>query len=233
MNHVINWLKSIRLHQILTICLVGILVFVSTACSGAAATTSDKIREEVPGSAVTNKYKGGMNDYSDVDPRQDTKGAEAKAKALVDNAQKNIDTKSVDSPGQYVENYRTGTPLGERVRRIGEDVGEATQNVTEDVSKGVQKNTQQTKATAQDTAQKAKSTAQDTAEKTSKAAQTKVNEGVKGTQRTLDDAADASENLGDKIKQAAQDAADAVNLNVNKATNKTQRALDDAANSID
>jgi hypothetical protein len=223
MNKVISWLKNIRLDRILTICLVGLLVFVSTACSGgASAKTADQIREEVPGSAVTNEYKGGINDYSDVDPRQSTKGAEAKAKALVDNAQKNIDEKSVDSPGQYVENYRSGTPLGERTRRIGEDVGEAAKNVGEDVSKGAQKNAQQTKATAQDTAKKAKSTAEDAAvntkqgaDKTSRTAQSKVNEGVKGVQQGVDDAADAGESLGDKIKQAAQDAADAINPNIN------------------
>lgn len=216
MNKVINWLKDIRLDRILTICLVGVLVFVTTACSGgASAKTADQLREEVPESALTNEYKGGINSYSDVDPRQNTTGAEAKAKALVDNAQRNIDEKGIDSAEQYVENYRTGTPLGERTRRLGEDVGEAAKNVTEDVSKGVQKNTQQTKATAQDTAEKAKSTAQDAADKTSRTAQSKVNEGVKGAQRSVDNAADAGESLGDKIKQAAEDAADAINPNIN------------------
>ncbi len=223
MNKVINSLKNIRLDRILTICLVGLLVLVTTACSGgASAKTADQIREEVPGSAVTNEYKGGINSYSDVDPRQSTQGAEAKAKALVDNAQRNIDEKGIDSPEQYVENYTSGTPLPERVRRIGEDVGEAAKNVTEDVSKGAQKNAQQTKATAQDTAEKAKSTAQDAAvntkqatDKTATTAQSKLNEGVKGAQRGVDDAADAGESLGDKIKQAAQDAADALNPNIN------------------
>jgi hypothetical protein len=212
MNKVINWLKDIRLDRILTICLVGLLVVVTTACSGgASAKTADKIREEVPGSALTNEYKGGINSYSDVDPRQNTTGAEAKAKALVDNAQRNIDEKGIDSTEQYVENYRSGTPLGERTRRIGEDVGEAAKNVGEDVSKGVQKNAQQTKATAQDAAINTKQAA----DKTSRTAQSKVNEGVKGAQRSVDNAADAGDSLGDKIKQAAENAADAINPNVN------------------
>ncbi|MBW4545176.1 MAG: hypothetical protein KME25_12125 [Symplocastrum torsivum CPER-KK1] len=212
MNKVINWLKDIRLDRILTICLVGLLVVVTTACSGgASAKTADKIREEVPGSALTNEYKGGINSYSDVDPRQNTTGAEAKAKALVDNAQRNIDEKGIDSTEQYVENYRSGTPLGERTRRIGEDVGEAAKNVGEDVSKGAQKNAQQTKATAQDAAINTKQAA----DKTSRTAQSKVNEGVKGAQRSVDNAADAGDSLGDKIKQAAENAADAINPNVN------------------
>ncbi|MBD1804133.1 hypothetical protein H6F98_01405 [Microcoleus sp. FACHB-SPT15] len=212
MNKVINWLKDIRLDRILTICLVGLLVVVTTACSGgASAKTADKIREEVPGSALTNEYKGGINSYSDVDPRQSTTGAEAKAKALVDNAQRNIDEKGIDSTEQYVENYRSGTPLGERTRRIGEDVGEAAKNVGEDVSKGAQKNAQQTKATAQDAAINTKQAA----DKTSRTAQSKVNESVKGAQRSVDNAADAGDSLGDKIKQAAENAADAINPNVN------------------
>lgn len=203
MNKVTAWLKGIQMDRILTVFLVGLLLFVSTACSsGASAKTADEVRKEVPGSAVTNQYKGGMNDYSDVDPRQDIKQAQTKAKALVDNAQKNIDQKSVDSTEQYVENYRNGTPLGERVRRIGENVGRAAENVKDDVSKGTQENLQN----AQDVAHKSK----ENADKAANAAQSKVKSDIRNTKQTLDKAADAGENLGDKIKRAAQNAADAI-----------------------
>ncbi|HEY9635615.1 MAG TPA: DUF6658 family protein [Coleofasciculaceae cyanobacterium] len=207
MNKVIDWLKSIRLGQILTVFMAGLLVFVSTACSdGASATTPDKagntankVRQEVPDSAVTNKYEGGMNDYSDVDPRQSIKGAQSKAKGLVDNAQKNIEEKSIDSTEQYVENYRTGTPLGERVKRIGEDLGNAAGNVKEDLSKGSQKNIQGAKEAAQSGKQ--------AANEATDAAQSKVKSDIRNTQQTLDKAANKSGNLGNKIKQAAQDGA--------------------------
>lgn len=146
MNKLFSWMKNIRLERIVTAFLVGILLFVSTACKGSAsAKTADQIRQEVPSSAVTNEYKGGMNDYSDVDPRANITGAKTKAKGLVDNAQRNIKDKSIDSPEQYVDNYRSGTPLGERVKRIGEDVGESAKNLTEDVSKGTQENLQRAK----------------------------------------------------------------------------------------
>lgn len=208
MNKVINWLKDIRLDRILTICLVGLLVVVTTACSGgASAKTADKIREEVPGSALTNEYKGGINSYSDVDPRQSTTGAEAKAKALVDNAQRNIDEKGIDSAEQYVENYRSGTPLGERVKRIGENVGKAAENVTEDISKGTKENAQN--------AQKAAKGATQAADETANAAQSKVKSDIKTTQR------------------AAEDTAEAVKSKVSRDVNRTQRALDDAADAID
>ena len=166
MNKLFTWLKGLQMARILTIFLVGLLMFVSTACSGAASAkipgdikigkTADQIRQEVPGSAVTNQYKGGMNDYSDVDPRFNDKASEAKSKGLVDNAQKNINEKSVDSREQYVENYRNGAPLGERVRKIGENIGKAAENVKGEASKGAQENLENAQDAGKGVAQKSK-----------------------------------------------------------------------------
>lgn len=236
MNKLMNWIKSIRLERVVTAFLVGLLLFVSTACSkGVQAQTkpltADQIREEVPSSAVTNQYKGGMNDYEDVDPRKNTTEANTKAKALVDNARKNINEKSVDSPEQFVENYRNGTPLGERVKRIGEDVSDSVDSIKDNLSKGTQKNLRQTKDLAGDVKDKAiqgkentKDAAKDavnsvkrTADEVSTKGEYKLNKGIKGTQRALDDAADATDNFGDKIKRGAQNAADTVKSTVDKA----------------
>jgi gas vesicle protein len=219
MNKVIARLKSIRLDRILTAFLVGLMLLANTACSGGAsaktvdsAKTADQIRQEVPSGAVTNQYKGGMNDYSDVDPRKATTEADAKAKGLVDNARRNINQKSIDSPEQYVENYRSGTPLGERTRRIGEDVGKAADNVTGEAAKGTRENVENIKAVSKDAAKSTKRTV----DKTSDTVESKVKSDVRSTQRAVDKAADNTENLGDKIKQAAQDAADAVKSNINQ-----------------
>ncbi len=207
MNKVMDWLKSIRLDRVLTVFLVGVLLFVSTACSsGASAKTADELREEVPGSAVTNEYKGGMNDYSDVDPRFNEKGAEAKAKGLVDNAQRNINEKSIDSPEQYVENYRSGTPFDERVKRLGEDVGESAKDIGKEAAKGGKENVQNAKEASKSAAQSTKQAANETAD----TAKSKVKDNVNNTQQAVDQATGNAENIGDKIKQAAQDAADAV-----------------------
>jgi hypothetical protein len=205
MNKVTAWLKSIRLDRVLTVAIVGLLLVVSTACSSvASAKTADEVRPEVPGDAVTSQYKGGMNNYSDVDPRQNIQGAQAKAKGLVDNARRNIEQKSVDSPEQYVENYRSGTPLGERVRRIGEDVGNAAENVKEDAAKGTRENLRGVKEAGRDAAYNAQQSARETAD----AAQSKVKSDVRTAQKAVDRATD--ENLGEKIIRTAQDAADKV-----------------------
>ncbi len=213
MSKVISWLKSIRLDRILTVFMAGILLLASTACGGSKvlAKNADDVRSEVPGGAVTSQYQGGMNNYSDVDPRKNTSEARAKAKALIDNAQRNIDQKSVDSREQYVENYQSGTPLGERVRRLGEDIGEAAENITEETSDRTQ----------------------NTARKAADAAQSKVQSDIASTKRTMNNTAEAGEDLGNKIQRNAQNTADTVKSKVNRDINRTQRAIDNAADAID
>lgn len=235
MSKVITWLKSIRLDRIVTVFCAGILLFVSTICgtTNALAKTADEVRQEVPSKAVTNTYKGGMNDYSDVDPRRDTTEAKAKAKALIENAQKNLNQKSVDSPDEYADNYRSGTPLGERARRLGENIGESAENVADDVSRGAQRGIQNIKENAQDAPGYLKQTGKKTANFDLDEAQTKANNNIKDTRQALDRAGEAGRSLGDRIQGAAQDAADAVKSKVNRDINRTQRALDNAADAID
>lgn len=194
MNQVISWVKSIRWDRILTACLVGLLMVVSTACSGNAsaktpdlAPTADQIRPEVPSGAVTNRYEGGINDYSDVDPRKNDSQAKAKAKGLIDNAQRNINEKGIDSPEQYVENYRSGAPLGERVKKIGENVGKAAEDVGQQASKGARENAANAREAAQSSADNTKQAANEAAQ----GAKSKVSRDIDRAQRAVSKAADA------------------------------------------
>ncbi|HEY9829261.1 MAG TPA: DUF6658 family protein [Stenomitos sp.] len=230
MKKVITWLKSIRIDRILTVFLAGVLLFVSTACGSTKvlAKTADNVREEVPGRAITNTYKGGMNDYEDVDPRRDTSEAKAKAKALIENAQRNINEKSVDSREQYVENYRSGTPIGERVRRIGEDIGESAEELAEGASKGTQKGVQNIKENAQKAPGYVKKAGKETANIEFEEAQAKANNSLRDTRQAMDNAATAGKNIGDKIQDAAQTTADKVKGKVNRDIGRTQQALEDA-----
>jgi len=138
MKRLTAFVKKIRAVQILTVFLAGILVLVSTACSRPdvtagktdvtvektdvmAAKTADQIREEVPSGAVTSEYKGGMNDYSDVDPRnQKVTAAEAKAQLLKEQAQHRIDTKSSNNVGENVR--RVGDDAPDKLNQVGEKV---------------------------------------------------------------------------------------------------------------
>jgi ElaB/YqjD/DUF883 family membrane-anchored ribosome-binding protein len=138
MNRLTAFLKKIRAVQILTVFLAGILVLVSTACSRPDVTagktdvivekadarvgkTADQIREEVPSGAVTSEYKGGMNDYSDVDPRnKKVTTTEAKAQLLKDQAQQRIDTKSSNNVGENVRRVADDAP--DKLDQIGQKV---------------------------------------------------------------------------------------------------------------
>jgi uncharacterized phage infection (PIP) family protein YhgE len=210
MKKLISSLKRIRIGQILTVCLAGLLIFVSTACGGsgdnmqARTQTSGQARQEVPSGlqdpvgvkqgknprpevpekAETNTFqKGGMNEFSDIDPRQGMDAANQKAKSLVNQAERNVTEKSVDNPEQYVENYRQGAPLGERLQNITKSVSGAAKGVTEDASKGTQQGLQNAKANTQD----ASKGAQRAAEDTSNFAQRKTGEAAKGVQRAAED----------------------------------------------
>jgi len=145
MNRLTAFLKKIRAVQILTVFLAGILVLVSTACSspGVAAgktdvmagkadarvgKTADKIREEVPSGAVTSEFKGGMNDYPDVDPRnKKMTTTEAKAELLKEQAQHRIDTKSSNNVGENVRRVADDAPekLGQIGNKVKEDASTA------------------------------------------------------------------------------------------------------------
>lgn len=144
MNRLTAFIKKIRLGQLLTVFLAGILMFVSTACSGTdviagktsdpTGKTSDQIREEVPSGAVTSEYKGGQNQYSDVDPRNpDMTKTEAKAKMLKDEAQRRIDTKASSNVGENVRRVADEGPdkLKQAGDKLKEDVRAAKQNVDE------------------------------------------------------------------------------------------------------
>ncbi|MEG4959794.1 MULTISPECIES: DUF6658 family protein [unclassified Microcoleus] len=133
MKRLTAFLKKIRAVQILTVFLAGILVLVSTACTRSdviagktdvmtgKGKTADQIREEVPSGAVTSEYKGGMNEYPDVDPRnKKMTTTEAKAQLLKEQAQHRIDTKSSNNVGENVR--RVGDDASDKLNQVGEKV---------------------------------------------------------------------------------------------------------------
>jgi uncharacterized phage infection (PIP) family protein YhgE len=137
MNKVISFIKSIRLGQILTVLLAGILLFINTACAGNAQAKMPKVGATDPGPhpvGQTQPYEGGMNNFSDTAPGQAAKGTAERTKALIDRAERDISTKRVDSVEQYVENYRTGAPLGERTEKLTENIKEGVKNAAEDAT---------------------------------------------------------------------------------------------------
>ncbi|MEH2215686.1 MAG: hypothetical protein V7K72_00860 [Nostoc sp.] len=197
MKKAMNWLKNIRPLKVLTVLLVGIFLFTAQAC-GAPGVASQPPQ---PGSQAPNTERydptkdyplsspaGGINNFSDVDPRaRDEKAANDKAEALVKNAQKNIEQKGIDSREQYGRNFQQGTPLGERVKKLGEDIGSSADEVREGLVKGTQRGFENLKGNTQNAA-----------EDLTKNVQRGAEDAGKNVQRTAEDA-------GNTVKRTVKD----------------------------
>jgi hypothetical protein len=155
-----SWLKNFRPVKIVGVFLAGIFLLLTQACNNPGIAAQPPQPGSQPPNAERydptksydlNSPRGGINNFSDVDPRAraDEKAAEARAKGLRDNAQSNVDQKGIDSREQYVENYRQGTPFGERVKNLGEDIGSSAAEVGEGVAKGTKRGIENIKDNAQ------------------------------------------------------------------------------------
>lgn len=133
MAQLFTWLKSIRPKQILVSLLAGLFVVLGTACSspGANAQAYRGPEGNIPRQGGVQQYKGGMNNYNDTNsPRADK--AEAQAKSLRKEVERNISDKRAETPGQFSKNFKSGTPLGERAQNFAEDVKEGAKGIGQD-----------------------------------------------------------------------------------------------------
>jgi hypothetical protein len=190
MKKVMTWLKNIRPLKVLTVFLAGIFLFMTQACGAPGiATQPPQPGEQAPNVKRYDPTKdyplsspaGGMNNFSDVDPRaKDEKAANDRADALAKNAQKNIEQKGIDSKEQYGRNFQQGTPLGERVKNLGEDVGSSADELREGVVKGTQRGFENLKGNTKNAA-----------ENVTKNVQRGAEDAGKNVQRTAEDAGNA------------------------------------------
>lgn len=212
MNKAISFLKSIHLRQILTVFLAGVLVLFTTACNGAAQAKSPQGTSAPDGGpnpvGQTQPYQGGMNNFSDTAPGQAMKGTAEKTKSLIDRAEKDINTKGVDSVEQYVDNYRGGAPIQERTKNILDSAKEAGGNVKED-TKGVG----------------------DKLNKTSDRAADKTKEAGDRVQRGASNAKENTKQAGKGALDSAKNAVDTLKSKANDVAEDGSRALDDAGRS--
>lgn len=216
MNKVFSFFKGIRLNRILTIATVSLLMLFSTACSRATATDTSAMKNRGVSDPITpgqvQPYKGGMNNFEDADPnrRLDKGSVDAKAKALRDRVQRNIDEKSIDSPEQYVKNYRSGTPLNERIENIGEDVSKAADEAKDSLKEFSNRGPKNLERNAKDVPEKA-SRGLDQAKRNVEAAGKDISRGVK---EPIDKAGKALNRAGEAAQDKAASSANAVSRSV-------------------
>ncbi|MBD2088467.1 hypothetical protein H6F67_01110 [Microcoleus sp. FACHB-1515] len=142
--------------------------------------------------------EGGMNNFSDVDPRFDMSGAEAKTRQLVDETERNVIDQTDD--------------IGTNTRRILDKKGENARDFGGDVKQGgreLKRQADQTVNTATDKLQQAGEDAS------------------RNTRRAVNSTSDAVRQAGDDVKRNAQDAAESARDNARKAGNSARQAGDD------
>jgi gas vesicle protein len=141
MKKIIAFFTNIRLVKILTVFLAGILLLVSTACNNDSSLQAKAPDYHSPDLYQPKVYdrnpknsQGGMNNFSDVDPRTDTRDIDIKAKQLTKNAERNV----IDMTDDLSTNtQRTLDKKGENLEQFGKDIKQGTRQVGENIKENV------------------------------------------------------------------------------------------------
>lgn len=167
MKTVVQWLQNLRIIKLFAVILACTFLFLVQACNrpGIAAQPHQPMaqppnnqRYDPTKEYPLSTYQGGMNNFSDVDPRarDAERSANRRANELIENSQATIERRGISSPEQYLKNYQQGTPLDERAKRLGEDLSSSTEELTKGVTKGAQQGLESLKENLQKTTQEAK-----------------------------------------------------------------------------
>jgi cytochrome c556 len=118
------------------------LLVTTTACNGSEVAAKTNL-DNPPSGKITQLYKpiapevGGMNNYSDVDPRVDTSKVDAKGKRLIEQA-KDLERKDTN-PLQQIQKGFDKKGIQERVGDTADSVRESAEETAEGISKGTRK----------------------------------------------------------------------------------------------
>ncbi len=119
-----------------------VLLVITTACNGSEVASKVNLDNPPPGK-ITELYKpitpeiGGMNNYSDVDPRVDTSKLDAKADRLIKQA-KGLESKDTN-PLQQIKKDFDRKGIQERVGDTADSIRESAEETAEGISKGTRK----------------------------------------------------------------------------------------------
>jgi hypothetical protein len=219
MKKVVALFRNFRPIKLLTVFLAGLVLFFTQACNSVAATTPTAPRQTIgeqqsappnsevyvpKGSKALSPVEGGMNNFSDVDPRVQGANVKAKSEALKQNAEQNV----IDETSN----------VGENTRRILDKKGD---NV-EQIGKNLQQN-------AQETAEKARSSATDFARGTKKGVENIQENTSNAAEGTAKSAKRAAEDTKLNAQRTAGNAGEAVNRTVRDANSNAAQTGQQAA----
>jgi ElaB/YqjD/DUF883 family membrane-anchored ribosome-binding protein len=237
MKKIISFLSAKRISQFVSASFAILFLLVTTACSQPSVsanegkTDSAKVAVQNPPSKVASPYRqdkdnvpegqvtefydsiqpveGGMNNYSDVDPRQNTSKPDDKAKKLVQQAS-HPKADKFKNPLDAVKKELADEPIPERVQKFSKDVGSSAKKLAKDTSdesqKGIKNISENSKSFGKNTKSATESAAdrltqnlQNTADDTSSAVKQTTDKLMSKTQNSVDKAQDFIQNKSDSM----------------------------------
>ncbi|AKG22726.1 DUF6658 family protein [Calothrix sp. 336/3] len=169
MKKLISLFQNIRLGKVFAAAVACTFLFFTQACSSVAATTPNPNRANseisVPkGDGIYSTYEGGMNSFSDVDPRSKSAidAAKRKTKVLKEQAEYNQEKQTNNIAKAANRVAKDSSKLGENIEDKVDDITGKLKDTSEDVAKGTKEGLENIK----DNLTNARSSLQDTALKT-------------------------------------------------------------------
>lgn len=171
MKNIISQFRISSFSRVVMSCLAIVLLVVVTACNGTnMAANPDKPAATNPATGkVDTLYKpltpptGGMNNYSDVDPRMDTSKADAKADRLINKTEDLV--KKDTNPFKQLRKEFDDKGVPERAANIAKDVNRSAKETADGVAKGTEKGFNNLKENTKSFAEDVKSAAGDLKDK--------------------------------------------------------------------
>ncbi|WP_211178420.1 hypothetical protein [Brasilonema octagenarum] len=225
MKKIVALFKNIRPIKLITVFVAGMILFITQACSSVAATSPRQTVGEqsappnsetyVPkGANVNSGYEGGMNNFSDLDPRTSDGKFKAEAEALKENAEQNIQNSSSNA--------------AENIRRVGEDTGKVGRNIQKETGKITEK----LQSEAENFAEGTKRGIENIKENTSDAAQGTAKTVQRSAENTKISAQRAAEDAGNAVDKKLTDAKTTADEKTQEAAQNTGNILEKAGNAI-
>ncbi|MEB3337308.1 MAG: DUF6658 family protein, partial [Leptolyngbyaceae bacterium] len=209
MKRLISVFKNIYLSRVLPVLFAGILLFSATACGGdrvQARTTTSGPEQGIPGHKAQ-PYEGGINGYSDIDPRTRTRASELKAKRLQEKTERNVidmgddlernTRRTLDKKAENLDQF------GKNLKQDSKTLGRKANRAADDLEKTADQIKENTRQAGKDITQGTQQAAEN------------IQENLKA----------AGKDLVESTKEAAQNTSDFLQSNTNQATTRTQRNL--------
>jgi F0F1-type ATP synthase membrane subunit b/b' len=136
-------LRPMRFTRVALALVAGVILMLNTACSPSSPSVSGTGSYQEGRKAQTELYRpiqekeGGMNQYSDTDPRRNTSSLDNKVQARVKAAERNLE--KAQTPRDLADEVKEAKPLRRGPEDISRRVENTVEDLTDDISEGTQR----------------------------------------------------------------------------------------------